>query len=317
MVVKGFQVKPLAKRVFKEVMDDNVLSLAAGTAYYFFLSIFPILLFVTPLLSVVGDKREVLGFLFGRLGQTIPAEAFGAFRAVVEDVVFSPNAPGLMSIGALLALWAGSNIFNSLMDALNGAYNVKETRPWWKRKLIAIGMVIVAGIIMALATVILLGGEDVVAWVSNTLGLGDTTRWVWTVLQFPLAISALVALAWIVFRVLPNIKQNNWHVLVGAIATTFLWLGVTLAFRLYVQNFGNYNATYGTIGGVIVLLTWMYLSMLTVLIGGELASELHHGTGAVDPRRGATIGDRIVSAGGRPSTERITRVEPMAASGRE
>ena len=317
MLIKGYQVWPLLKRVAKEVVDDNVLGLAAATAYYFFLSIFPILLFVTPLLSLVGDKRDVLNFVFGELGRTIPPEAFGVFRAVVEDVVFSPDAPGLMSIGALLALWAGSNIFGSLMNALNGAYDVKETRPWWQQKLLAIAMVIVSGIVLAIATVTLLGGEDVINWLGKTLGLGSTSRWIWTVLQFPLAIGALVGLAWIQFRVLPNIKQNPWHVLVGAVTTTFLWLGVTLLFRLYVQNFGNYNATYGTIGGIIVLLTWMYLSMVTVLIGGELASELHNGTGAVDPRRGAIIGDRIVSAGGRPSTERIGRVEPMAARGRE
>jgi membrane protein len=317
MVVKGYNVWPLVKNVGKEIMDDNVLGLAAGTAYYFFFSLFPIFLFLAPLLSLVGNERKTFNFIMQQLAQVVPPEAYSLMANVVRSVVFSAEAPGLVSIGAFLALWAGSNIFNALMDALNGAYDVQETRPWWKRKLMAMAAVIVAGLVVITATIVLLAGEDIVGWIGDRIGLGELGRTLWTVVPIPLAVSALIALAWGTLYFLPNVRQNRRHVLVGAVATTLLWLIVTLVFRFYVQNFGNYNATYGTIGGVIVLLTWMYLSMLTVLVGGELASELHHGTGAIDPRRGATIGDRIVSTGGSASTERVTRVEPMTARGRE
>jgi membrane protein len=317
MVIKGYQVGPLAKKVVKEVMDDNVLGLAAGTAYYFFFSLFPIFLFLAPLLSLVGNERETFSSVMQYLSQVVPGEAYTLMQNVVASVVFSEDAPGLVSIGALLALWAGSNIFNALMDALNNAYNVKETRPWWKRKLMAMAAVIVSGLIVVTATVVLLAGDKIVDWVGDRIGLGEIARVLWTAVPIPLALAALIALAWGVLTFLPNVRQNLRHSLVGAVVTTALWLIVTLAFRFYVQNFGNYNATYGTIGAVIVLLTWMYLAMVTVLIGGEVASELHHGTGAVDPRRGATIGDRIASSGGGASTERVTRVEPMAARGRE
>jgi membrane protein len=315
MVVKGYNVGPLAKKVAKEVMDDNVLGLAAGTAYYFFFSLFPIFLFLAPLLSLVGNERETFSSIMEYLSQVVPAEAYALMQNVVASVVFSEEAPGLVSVGAFLALWAGSNIFNALMEALNGAYDVKETRAWWKRKLMAMAAVVVSGLIVITATIVLLAGDKIVDWIGDRIGLGEIARVLWTAVPIPLALVALVALAWGVLTFLPNVRQNLRHTLVGAVVTTVLWLLVTLAFRFYVQNFGNYNATYGTIGAVIVLLTWMYLSMVTVLIGGEVASELHHGTGAVNPRRGATIGDRIASGGGRASTERIARVEPMAARG--
>ena len=317
MVVKGYAVKPLAKRVASEVMRDNVLGLAAQLAYYFFFSLFPIFLFLAPMLSLVGDKQTTLNFILEQLAGAVPPEAYAVFRGTVEQVVFSENAPGLISVGALLALWAGSNIFSALMDALNHAYGVTETRPWWKRKLISMAAVIVVGLIVMTASIVILAGEDIVNWAADQIGLGSLGRMLWTVVPLALAFAALVAVGWGTLNYLPNVRQEKRHALVGAVTMTVLWIIVTLAFRFYVQNFGSYNATYGTIGGVIVLLTWMYLTMVVVLLGGELASELHQGTAAVNPRRGATIGDRIASSGGRPSTERITRVEPLAARGRE
>jgi membrane protein len=317
MVVKGYKVEPLAKKVASEVIKDNVLGLGAQLAYYFFFSLFPIFLFLAPMISVVGDKQKTLNLVLGQLAQAVPPEAYTLFANTVREVVFSENAPGLMSVGALLALWAGSNIFSALMDALNHAYGATETRPWWKRKLISMAAVIVGGLIVMTASIVLLGGEDIVDWVGGFVGLGSLGRTLWTIVPIPLALCALVALGTGTLYYLPNVRQNLRHAVVGAIIMTVLWILVTLVFRFYVQNFASYNATYGTIGAVIVLLTWMYLTMVVVLIGGEVASELHQGTGAVDPRRGAIIGDRIASSGGRASTERITRVEPLAARGRE
>jgi membrane protein len=267
------------------------------------------------MLSLVGDKQQLMNFIIGQVARVAPGDAVVLVRTVLGQVIYAENAPGLISVGAVLALWAGSNIFSALMDALNSAYNVKETASLVAPQAPRDRDGVVAGVILGTATVILLAGDDIAKWVSRLAGLGDIGM-IWTAAQFPIAIAFLVGLAWVQFTFLPNVKQNKWHTLAGACTTVALWLLVTLGFRVYVQNFGNYNATYGTIGAVIVLLTWMYLSMLTVLIGGELASELHHGTGAIDPRRGAVIGDRIASGLAQPSTERVTRVEPMAASGK-
>jgi membrane protein len=318
MVIKGYRVGPLLKQTGKEVLSDNVLGLAAQTAYYFFFSLFPIVLFLAPMLALVGNKQETIGVLMSQLASAVPADAFALVSGVVKEVVLTPNAPGLMSIGALLAAWAGSNIFSALIDALNTAYDVTDTRPWWKKKLIALAAVVVSGIIFVISTIILLAGEDLVGAAADRLGIGPAGRMIWTVIQFPIAIGLLVGLAWLTYVWLPNVNQNRKQALVGAVTATLLWIVVTLVFRFYVQNFGSYNKTYGTIGAVIVLLTWMYLSMLVLLIGGELNAELHHGTGAVAPHRGATLAGRIATGSGRTtSTERVERAVPFAARGRE
>lgn len=319
MTIGGYRVGPLLKRTGHEILDDNVLGLSAQTAYYFFFSLFPLLLFLAPILALVGDKERRLHMILDRAAGVVPPESMELLRKTLRNVVETDSAPGLMSVGALLALWAGSNIFNNLIGAMNRAYDLEDGRPWWKKRLIAIAAVIIAGIIVTTATVVLIWGEQLVTWAAGLLGIGGAGQTIWLVLQYALVFALLVGLAWGIYYYFPAVKgQSAKQVLVAAVVATVLWIAVTLAFRFYVQNFGNYNATYGAIGSVIVLLTWMYLTMLVVLSGGELASELHNGTGAVTPQRGSTFSGRIgTGRRGTPSTERVGRVEPMAARGSE
>ena len=315
MVVLGYRVETLAKRTLKETLDDNLLGLSAQTAYYFFFSLFPLLLFVAPLLSLVGNKRETFDLFASQLQQVVPSEGWSLIGSVIKDVVYAKNAPGLMSVGALLAIWAGSNVFGALIDALNTAYDVTDTRPWWKKKLIAVAAVIGIGFVILMSTVMILGGDQITNWVGDRLALAASTRALVTVIQIPIAFALLVSIAGLSYYFLPCLRQSKKQVLVGSIFTTIAWSVVTLAFRFYVANFANYNATYGAIGGVIVLLTWMYFSMLVFLIGGEINSELHHGTGAVAPRPGLLYGGRIetAAAAGVPSLDRVERLEPLGA----
>ena len=318
MIIKGYRVGPLLKRTGREVLDDNVPGLAAETAYYFFFSLFPLFLFLAPLLGLIGDRQATFDKLMAQLSTTVPGEAVSLVRASLSEVVFSPSAPAFMSIGALLALWSGSAIITTLMDALNRAYDIEDRRPWWRKKLIAVGVVALAGIVMILASAMMLAGPQISDWLGDSLRLGGAGRALAAVAQYGLAFALLAGLAYGLFRFLPNLRQEWRHVLVAAVVTTVLWVLVTLIFRLYVQNFANYNKTYGTIGGVIMLLTWMWLSMLCVLVGGELAAELHHGTGALEGRRGVTLVGRIgTGLGPAASTERVGRVQPLAARGRE
>jgi membrane protein len=164
-----------------------------------------------------------------------------------------------------------------------------------------------AAVVMLLATAIFMDGERFAQWAGNTLGLGSAGVTTITVLQIILAILLLVGTAAVLFKVLPNVSQHWFPVLAASIVATVLWIVATLLFRVYVQHFGSYNRTYGAIGGVIALLTWMYYSMFVLLSGGELASEMHHGSGAVAPERGAVYHGRIVSEGApdRASMSRI------------
>jgi membrane protein len=233
MMIKGYRPGPLLKRTAGEVMDDNILGLGAQMAYYFFFSLFPIALFLTPLLGLVGDRRENFNFLVTRLADAVPSEAFALMRGVLEQVVFAENAPGIVSIGAVLALWSGSNVFNALIDALNTAYDVeKDERPWWKKRLIAIASLLGVGALFVTATVIVVAGGDIVDAIGTRLGISEAGRLAWTVVQYALALGLLVATAFIVYYFLPCVPQRKSHVLVGAVVATVLWLLVTLGLPL-------------------------------------------------------------------------------------
>jgi membrane protein len=313
MVVKGYNVGSLLKRTGKEILADGVPTLAAQTAYYFFFSLFPLLLFATPLLSIVGERDQVMGFIMAQLQSLVQGDEVRPFAKAIANIVYAENAPGLMSIGALLAAWSGSNIFGSLMTALNTAYDVEESRPWWKRQLLRLGVFIVAAIVMILATVTILGGEDIIDRVGMFLGLGHAGRLTWKVIQFPLAFAFLVALAFVIYDVLPNAKQDWRKVIVASTVMTLLWIIATLGFRMYIQYFPP-NPTYGIIGGVIILLTWMYYSMFVLLSGGEFAAELHHGTGKAEAESGAVYHGRIVSDAA-PDTSSVARTKEARERG--
>lgn len=315
MVIKGYRVGPLLKQTGREILNDNVLGLAAQTAYYFFFSLFPLLLFTTPLIGLFGDPENIIAWVTSQAEQVLPPDALGLVLGVVNDVVFSPNAPGLISVGVVLAAWTGSNVFNNMIFALNRAYDVEESRPWWKARLIALASVVVAGLFLFLASTIMLAGPELIDFVVSLVPGLSGTRTIWMVLQYPLAFLLLVGMMWMIYYFLPNLRQDKARVLVGALVASVLWIAVTLGFRAYVTNFASYNKTYGTIGAVIILLTWMYLTMLVILAGGELNSELHHGTGAVTPRRSAVYQGRVVTSGnpGRVSTDRVERIEPLGA----
>jgi len=311
MVIKGFDVVQLLKKTGREVGEDRITSLAAQTAYYFFFSLFPLLLFLTPMLGLFGNGERLMDETLSRLSSTLPADALSLIRRIMSEVLAAQGGPGIMSMGALLAAWSGSNIFGALMEALNIAYDVEETRPWWTRQLLKLGALFIAAVVMLLATLTFLDGSHLAQWLGSAFGLGAAALRIIGVLQLVVASALLVAIGAVLFRLLPNVKQRWSNVVVASIVTTLLWIVATLLFRLYVQHFGSYNRTYGTIGGVIALLTWMYYSMFVLLCGGELASEMHHGSGAVAPARGVVYHGRIVSDGhaDRPSLSTVQRPE--------
>lgn len=306
MIIKGYNVVPLVKKTVKEIGADRIPSLAAETAYYFFFSLFPLLLFLTPLLGLLGNGEALMNRLLTNLSATLPADALSLLQKTLTEIVHASGSAGVMSVGALLAGWSGSNIFGSLMDALNIAYDVSETRPWWKKILLRLACLVASGIIILGATIVFLDGEKIAGWLGSALHLSPAVVSAITALQLVVAIALVVVLGAVTYKILPNVTQRWSHVFVCSGIATVLWIIATLIFRVYVQHFGSYNKTYGAIGGVILLLTWMYYSMFVVLIGGELASELHHGSGAVHPPAGAVYLGRIVteSGPGEPSMEK-------------
>jgi membrane protein len=297
MVIKGFHVGRLLKEVGKAIWADNILTIAAAVAYNFFFSIFPLLLFAAPLLALVGNKQQVFNWILDQLAGSVPPAAYTLLRGVAHDIVFAPNAPGLVSIGAVLTAYSASNIFGSLMGALNIAYHVKnDRRAWWKQRLIQLGMVVLAGGLMAIAAAVMLGGPNIVNIVARFTHLNAIAKWGWMILQYPLAFAFLVAAFWLMYYILPDFPQHKRQILVGAIIAATLWIIATTLFRLYVVNFTTFNKAYGTVGAVLLLLTWMYYSMVVVLAGGELNAELAKGTGEVAPEPKTEYDKQVAAA---------------------
>ena len=297
MRIRGYDIVALGKKTWSEIGKDKISVYAAQMAYSFFFALFPLLLFLAALLSLVADKQTVMGGFNERIGGALPSDVARLLGRTIERVVFAKGAPGRLSFGLLTAAWSGSSIFGSLRAALNAAYEVEETRPWWKQYLLQLGMLLLAGGVIVIATVILLNGEGVVGWIGSHLGLGRVTTLIWTVVQFPLAIGALVAVLWLVYYLLPNCRDQDKRILIfAALLATMLFIVATLLFRLYVQKFNALNPAYGAIGAIMVLLTWMYYSSFVLLAVGELAVELEAGTGKVTQAKESANAEPIAGA---------------------
>jgi membrane protein len=268
------RVWAFVRRTVGAIIDDNVDMYAAVMAYYSFFSLFPLLLFLSAMVGLVVDRRLAMTWIMTQLYSTVPGAAIELVERTVQAVVFSPAAPGAVSAGILLTVWSGSGVFGALISALNQAYEVKETRPWWQRYLLRFACLLVVGVGVLVATVILLDGEQVVHWIGGLVGLGSLAQTIWIYTQVPLAIMFVALLLAMIYLVLPCARQRMRQVLVGASTATLLWLVATWAFRLYVQHVGAFNPAYGVIGAVMVLLTWLYYSMFVLLVGAEINAQL-------------------------------------------
>lgn len=285
MVIKGYDVWPLLKKTGKEIGEDKVTIYAAQMAYTLFFSLFPLILFAAAVFSLIADQQTVMRWISGNVGAALPPDVAGLLQKTMESVLSVNGAPGILSFGLLTALWSGSAIFGSMTNALNAAYDVDESRPFWKKQLVRLGAMVATGLVILAASLILLNGEGIVRWIGGLVGLGETARTLWAILQIPLAIALVVLSIALLYYFLPNTgAQDRSIVLFCALLTTVLWIAATIGFRFYVQNFHAVNPAYGAIGAVMVLLTWMFYSMFVFLAVGELSSELQAGTARVGAR---------------------------------
>jgi len=264
---------PIWKRVWREFQDDDIANQAAKVAYYFFLSLPPLMMAAFGLAGIFGDDRTA-DWLSAQLGTNLPAEAAGLVSGFVDDVVRTEH-PGPFSVGLLLALWSGSAVFGALEDTLNLAFDVREKRGFVRKKLVTLGTLAAVGVLFTAGSAAILAGPAI----ARALGLGAFGEAVWSVAQWPLAFALVVAAFWVIYYVLPHRDQRRCRlVLLGASAiAAVLWVVATVGFRLYVARFGSFSQTYGLLGAVIVLLLWMYYTSLVILLGGEIAAEMERG----------------------------------------
>ncbi|HYG98124.1 MAG TPA: YihY/virulence factor BrkB family protein [Terriglobales bacterium] len=273
----GLTWKQLGKRTWSETNSDDVFSRAAGLAFYFMLAIFPGLFFLVSLFGIVAQgNSELQNNLMRYISSVMPGDAAGLVSRTLQEIIQSSSGTKLW-LGLLGALWSASAGISALMDMLNITYDVKEGRAFWKKRLLAIGLTIAVAVLTLGALVLILYGGRIAEGMFGTVGLGSVFAWVWKVAQWPAAISFVVLAYAIMYYAGPDVKQRKWYwITPGAVIGVSLWLLASFAFRLYLNFFNSYSQTYGALGGVIILMLWLYVTALAILIGSEANSEIEH-----------------------------------------
>jgi membrane protein len=264
----------LAKRTWSEVIDDDVLGLSAQLSYYFFLALFPAILFLLELASFF-PLSNITDDVGRSLGPFVSPQVLELIQEQMRRLANNENG-GLLTFGVAGALWSSSAAIVSIVGALNRAYDIDEGRPWWKVRLVAIGLTLVVAVIVLAAFSLVLVGPTLAETLGRTTGWGAPFEWTWLILQWPLVFGLVTTGIGLVYYFGPDAEQDWAWITPGAVAATILWLLVSLIFKIYVANFTDYEGTYGAVGGVIVLLLWFYVSGIALLTGAELNSEIEH-----------------------------------------
>lgn len=311
----GLKAREAARRTWSEIRKDEVFGRAAQLSYYFLLALFPLLLFLTALFGYfagAGAGIRLRQNLMDSLGSILPPSASDLVRTTLDEIIDGSGA-GKLSLGLLVALWAASNGMGAISAALNIAYDVEESRSWLKERILAIALTIALATLIVSSLALILAGDWIADLAAGQFGFGEVFADVWNLLQWPTAL-ALVFLAFaLIYHFAPNLPGRPWRwITPGAVVGVTLWILVSLGFRLYLQYFDSYSRTYGSLGAVIVLMLWFYLTSAAILIGGELNSEVEHyqrnsGRGAEFPAKRPPGGPR----------KRRSRQEPHENAGRK
>ena len=244
--------------MFRRVCEDEILDRAAGLSYYFVFALLPTLLFLTALVGLL-PLPDLMSRLLDYADRMLPGDAASLLRKTLAEVV-SGASGGLLSIGVFVALWVASSGMLSIVTALNVAYRVGVSRPWWKSRLVALGLTIGFSLFTLTALLLLVFGGRIGEAVARWVGLGPLFTLAWTLLQWPVAIVLALTGLTLVYHLAPAVGRR-WHwITPGSIFALVAWLVMSSALRLYVTEFVNYNATYGSIGSVILLMLWLYAS---------------------------------------------------------
>jgi membrane protein len=271
----GLSVGELLSRVWTEIDQDDVLGRAAQLSFYLLLSLFPLLMFVSAVLGrIFSGNADLYHSLLSYLQNVMPYSAYTLVRTTVDEITTAEGA-GKLSLSLLATLWTASSGMEAIINGLNIAYKVKERRPWWRRRLVAMALTVALAIASGTALLLVVFGGNIGSLLAGRYGLGEAFERLWTTSQIAFPPVFMLLTFALIYRVAPNIRAPGWQALVpGAFTAVALWLTATVFFRLYLSYFDSYSKTYGSLGAVIVLLLWLYLSGIAILVGGEVNSEI-------------------------------------------
>ena len=297
----------LIKNLYRRYQDPAVGDTAAALAYYFVFSLFPFLFFLVTLAAYLPLGNPVK-LLLDRLRPVLPAEAMSVIGNQLNSLISQPR-PKLLTLGVAATLYSASRSADAVRKGLNLAYDVKERRSFWKTEALAYAMTLGGALLMVLGAAGLVAGADVTLELARKLGVGTAYLMVWRWLRWPATAAVIMLAAALAYYLLPDVKQKFKYITPGSVLSTLIWLVATWGFTQYVAHFGKYDVTYGSIGGVIILMTWLFISGLIFLMGGEINALLEHAA-----PEGKAAGAHDEGEPAPPPEERPSAMPPGAVS---
>lgn len=261
------------KRVFQEFIADDMLTYAAALSYQAFFSLFPFILFLVALLGFLNIPG-FFDWLVEQARAVLPGQATGVVEQAIEQIRNQAQG-GLLSFGIVVALWTASAAVRMAMHALNVAYDLEEERPAWKKYPLSIFYTVLLVALIIVAVGLMLIGPQIATWLAQQIGLGSLFVTLWSWLRMPVAVLLLMGILAVVYYLFPNTDQPFRFITPGAILAVIVWLAASLGFSFYIRNFADYSATYGSIGAIIVLLFYFFVSAAVLLFGAEVNAEVY------------------------------------------
>ncbi|PCR97731.1 YihY/virulence factor BrkB family protein [Pseudomonas sp. FW215-R2] len=271
--MKGLPLHRVIVRTVTEFMDDEMSTYASALAYQMLFSLFPFILFLIALIGFL-HLPDFFSWLRLQSELVLPPQALEQVNPVIDQLQQSKG--GLLSVGIVVALYTASAGVRLMMSAMNAAYDVVEGRPIWKRfPLSIIYTVGIAGMLLAAAALMVLGPQ-VMGWIAGQVGLEDFIVTVWTIARWPVIVILMMVAVALIYYVMPDVKQEFRFITPGSVLAVVVWIIASLGFAFYVKTFANYNAMYGSIGAIIVLLLYFYISAAVLLLGAEMNAVIEH-----------------------------------------
>lgn len=266
------QFKSALVRTYTDVENNHTLQMAAALSYYFVMALFPALIFLSAIvafLPVAGLFDQTLNLM----SRFVPPEGMGVIHKVLSNAV-TPNRGAFLSLGFLGTLWTASGGFAAAIEALNVAYDARETRPFWKTRLLSMALALVIGLMLLTALLVMLLGPHFGQWLANQVHLSQVWLWIWPCIHWMISVGFTVLAVEALYFLGPNVKQRFRATLPGAILSVVFWIGFSYVLGIYFRTFADFNKTYGTLGAGVALMVWLYWTGFAMLVGAELNAEL-------------------------------------------
>src|SRR6266480_188423 len=259
-------------RTYSDIQNNHTMQMAAALSYYFVLSLFPALIFLSAVVAYL-PVPDLFNQGLGVMARFLPPDSMGLVRRVLADVI-TPNRGTFLSFGILGSLWAASGGFSAAIEALNLAYEVNDDRPFWKTRPLALGLALLAGALLLVALSVMIVGPRFGEWLASRVHLSNLFVLLWPYIHWSIAIGFAILAVEALYFLAPNVKQRFWATLPGAVLAVGSWIALSYLLGLYFRHFANFNKTYGTLGAGIALMTWLYWTGFAMLVGAELNCEL-------------------------------------------